>query len=266
MKTTFYLFISLAVLSACTKDVNPIEEKGQGVLDPASFSKFLEEKTDGVFSLTNSTTVAMQTGDFAEVNGGFTNQEELKATNTTESFASIGGIDVFNTDKNGLKSSNAADKLFGSKVEFIISKSGSLKSNRIDAVIDSMYVPYKLLLTHPELDFENDKIAPGTTFEWNEDPLNDQGVVFTLIYEAYNNSEEIQITNPKDFVRTEIVVDNGKHVLTNALFKDVPEGAYLSLVITRGNYKFASATETESDDIFSLYAYTAVEFGARFIK
>lgn len=258
MKQLFHLFLISILISACSTSEESNADsptENQNVLTLDAFNEFILNRTDGFFSLSNPTTVAAQDANCAEVFGAFTFEG---SNNTKEGSATIGGIEVIANQKS--KSGLSADDLFGQKTEFVITRPISSKNSSSNEAIaiDSMYIPTKIKLLSPKLDFETDLIFPGMKITWNEDPLNDKGVVFTLIYEVYNNSAPITSLANKDFIRQEVTTDNGSYILPKSLFKDVPVEARVSLSISRGNFQYTNNEEV--DEIYSLYTYTSIDF------
>lgn len=261
MKNLWYLFILAALISACSENNANMDDKpneGQNGLNFDALDEFLKNRTDGTFCVRNSTSVAGQDTDYAEVFGQFAFEN---SKNSADNHATIGGIEVIASTPQSKSASKAAD-LFGQKIEFVISRANSKSNSSSPSVVtDSMYIPTKIKLLSPKLDYETDLIFPSMEITWNADPLNQQGVVFVLVFEILNNSNFID-QNSKDFIRTEITPDDGNYKLPASLFKSVPKGAAVSIIMTRGNFQYAH--NEELDEVYSLYTHTDITFAGTY--
>ena len=283
--TLIIITISTFIITSCTTDnkivttvLNTFENENK--LDVNSLLKFLNEPTDGTFSIASSIGVSAQNAsNIATLHGSFYNDKgnTRSGGSNINGRATIGGVDVSSHNNPTTRGSggSSVDHLFGQTAEFVISKSGDMTRSSSDMVVDNMYIPEKIELT-PQMpvdkEFEDndglenqdpiannsfDFITVGSEVKWNADLKNDKGVIFTVSYMASLNPEAIRSIYHNDFDRVFILPDNGYCKLPEELFHDIPENSNIRVAVSRGNFKYVSNDKT--DDVYSVYAYSSVQ-------
>lgn len=85
--------------------------------------------------------------------------------------------------------------------------------------------------------------------EWNADPKNEEGLMVAVMYDGSNvipeNNENVIIKNI-DYIKE----DNGKFILNNHIFDDIPNHALVDIMLLRGNVQI----EEFDDETYKLYA------------
>lgn len=145
------------------------------------------------------------------------------------------------------KLSNAkGQQLFGEHITFTVnSASGKSFKDGSTSKEVSMYVPKQLEISNPPITNE-DEIVPycfsdNFVLEWNADPDNKEGLV---VVAEYNGLTAIPSNNRKPVTNTlNITNDNGRIVLRNELWKDIPNTAIVNLSVLRGNVKIEEIDE-----------------------
>lgn len=264
------LLIAIAILSvSCSKDKfeGSPDIQSQGLLDLKTFNQFLDQKTNGIFYLTNSVPVASQKLDNIATCDGQFFSNSLKSASDSNAIAEGGraiiGDIVLNLSSLQTRSAStdekkSADHLFGSNVGFQLNPPASMLKSATDATInDTMYVPEKLLLNEPKLTYvvggdNSDLVYSGQTFTWNADANNTKGVIIIVTYDPEDGSTPVR--------NAITVVDNGSCQLSDILFQGVPHGKVVTVEVCRGNFKYS--TDASVSNTYSLYSYTLVSFGA----
>jgi hypothetical protein len=192
----------------------------------------------------------------AKVGGAFYNAAMRSSANGVSGTATLGGIDVFDPNLRAslpTATTKLADALYGTDVEFVI-KPATAKT----AILDTMYVPRKILLRNIPEPVKETYFYAGQTFTWEADPKNSKGVVIIVKYTPVENNKRIRDLQSREILWLKNVPDTGTFTLTQDLFKDIPKDAFIMLSIARGNYQYTGSGDV---DIFSIYAYTIVNMG-----
>jgi hypothetical protein len=261
---TGFVFISCFLLSCSQEDsVNENEQQGAGLIDIADFNKFMNQQTDGSFSLTHTTTgPAQEKLGHADVSGTFNQDPDQMRSSSGDNqggTATIGGIDVFAQTTTRAVAPGAlqlqADNLFGTKVEFVIRPANPVKP----VVIDTMYVPQKVRFTMKYLAEQTPSVqyySPGNVITWVADPQNTKGVVVIVKYSPVANSQKHRAIRNSEVLHIKNVADNGSFTLSSDMFTDIPKTALITVSVARGNYQYSGTV-----DIYSIYAYSIVNLG-----
>lgn len=148
------------------------------------------------------------------------------------------------------KSSNLdSEDIYGKTLSIQLGdKSGKTTSGEI-----KMYVPKKLNISKPIPISEKNVtiLAHHKNFllEWNADPKNEEGLMLAIEYLGENvdarKNTDIHIQNVDH-----IEYDNGKYILKQAMFDDIPNLAYVNLILLRGNVEISEF----NNETLKLYA------------
>lgn len=147
------------------------------------------------------------------------------------------------------KSKAAHPEIFGKTISL---RYRNTKTNS-DVTSDEIYIPKKLNVSKP-LPTSKDKINVVAYYEnflleWNADPKNEEGLMVAVIYNGENlyanKNENVQFRNIDH-----IEHDNGKYVLKNAMFEDIPNLSFIEIVLLRGNI----AIDEIDGETFKTYA------------
>jgi hypothetical protein len=166
--------------------------------------------------------------------------------------ASKGGLrvneEIISSKDGTLKLKNSkGESYFGKEMVFsITSASGITFKDGTSAKEVSMYVPKELEITNPSVANEDEVVpyclAADFVLEWNADFKNEEGLVVVAEYNGKTaipaKAINMHITNTLN-----IEQDNGRIVLDNDIWKDMPDTAFVTLTILRGNVKIEEINE-----------------------
>ncbi|WP_405199300.1 hypothetical protein [Christiangramia sp. LLG6405-1] len=103
-----------------------------------------------------------------------------------------------------------------------------------------LYIPKKLNISKPvqQLDSKVSILAYYKNFllEWNSDPKNEEGLMVAVEYLGETLSKDGNKLNRKNIVNVDhIENDNGRYILKEAMFDDIPNLSFVNLILMRGN-------------------------------
>jgi hypothetical protein len=142
-------------------------------------------------------------------------------------------------------------------VEDIYGKTLNIGFNDEKGLLDEksnkkMYIPKKLNISKPVPSGENMFIYAfykDFKLEWNADPQNEEGLMVSVMYDGRNvipeNNENRTVKNI-DYIKE----DNGKFILNNSIFDDIPNHALLDLMLLRGNVQI----EEYDEETYKIFA------------
>jgi len=137
--------------------------------------------------------------------------------------------------------------LFGNTVTFSLSHTNSgdeadannmLRSGNADTGKEvTMYVPELVQILSPKVETAQDLFPycfyRNFVLEWNADPQNENGLVVVV---EWDGNDMFGKNHGKAVTNADIITnDNGRAILDNRLFDDIPQGAIARLVLIRGN-------------------------------
>ncbi len=131
-----------------------------------------------------------------------------------------------------------SQSIYGKTISFKINNSSTSNKVNTDATEVNMYVPELVEITNPKIT-NSDELLPSCyskdfVLEWNADPNNKEGLVVIAEYFG-NNAVPINSTDEHILNTDMIKEDNGRAVLNNDLFKDIPNLSIVHIVLLRGN-------------------------------
>ncbi|MEP6261610.1 MAG: hypothetical protein ABJ092_08535 [Gillisia sp.] len=124
----------------------------------------------------------------------------------------------------------------------IYGKTMDLKFNKKstkDTIHKSFYIPKKLIIskTIQQTETKISILAYYKSFllEWNADPKNGEGLILAVEYlgESLSNegsNENLNVVNV-DYIEN----DNGKYILNEAMFDNIPNLSFINIILLRGN-------------------------------
>lgn len=170
----------------------------------------------------------------------FAYYDPVEANVATKSFGNdhaydikINGMNVF--AQNTRSGNGAIAGLFGNKVTFDLSAFGSLTKSGDNSV--ELYAPEMVRIQFPAIDSEDDRY-PLCYYEdfvvrWNQDVSNENGVVIIVKWngmmvfgEDYSSSYVYHVT---------CVPDTGTAELDESMFDGIPDTAFCSMCLLRGD-------------------------------
>lgn len=103
-----------------------------------------------------------------------------------------------------------------------------------------LYIPKKLNISKPvqQLDSKVSILAYYKNFllEWNADPKNEEGLMVAVEYLGETLSKNGNKLVRKNIVNVDhIKNDNGKYILKQAMFEDIPNLSFINIILMRGN-------------------------------
>jgi len=177
------------------------------------------------------------------------NTLRTQSINTNLSFT-INGVDAQEIRNQrgtqNLKSMRAGgNPLFGNTVTFSLSHANSeddannmLRSGNTDTSREvTMYVPELVQILSPRVETAQD-LFPYVFYrnfilKWNADPQNENGLVVIV---EWDGNDMFGKNHGRAVTSADIITnDNGRTILDNRLFEDIPQGAIARLILIRGN-------------------------------
>jgi len=150
-------------------------------------------------------------------------------------------------------SSNQGEDLFGQKIA--LEANPDHNNNSTYKIQDSLYIPELISLAAPE---NNTTIEEGTDIKWNTDLNNEVGILLILQYDPDQiDNGSFSSTYRDPIVKAVTTIDDGLYTLTREDLSDFPDGAKVSLIVLRVNYK--TIQKSGQPVTCGVYAYTAVE-------
>lgn len=155
----------------------------------------------------------------------------------------------FDTTSNSKMPENTPEDIYGETIQYGFNNSkGSMNKNSGK----ELYIPKKLNISKP-LPFEDDifiyAFYKDFKLEWNADPKNKEGLMVAVMYDGSNvipeNDENVIIKNIDH-----IEEDNGKIILNNSIFDDIPNHALVDIMLLRGNVEI----EEYDDETYKIFA------------
>ena len=137
---------------------------------------------------------------------------------------------------NTKSSSACSESVFGKSISISIPKKSTKASSSEDINIE-LYAPKEIEILSPKIE-DNANLLPllyydGLVIEWNEDTMNENGVVFIL---EWAGEVVVGQESPETAIRrTCVVKDNGATTLDSHLFDGIPDTAVCHLTILRGD-------------------------------
>lgn len=178
------------------------------------------------------------------------NQQSLKSSNINLSI-SANGVDI-SMSRDALKSSSTDSDLesnwYGQNVTFVLKKTGNLKSgNNSETDTVEMYIPNLVEIISPLIETEAE-LYPYCYFDkfelkWNPDIDNSNGLVVMVEWLGTTLTEG---GDEKNYIRNIDVIetDNGKAILNNSLFDNIPDKAVTYITLLRGNIETPTIDNT----------------------
>lgn len=266
------VFICSIFFIGCAKKDNTINDIGNTYNKPdgiMAYYKFGTEKSNGIFSVKQFTSLANQDNARATQAGGFF-VENNKAV--PKGNVQIGDL-VFAPDYNanymyGLKGVQG-ENLYGQKIACkyniqTTTTTSSSGSNDGSNVADSIYLPQKISLLQPAYS-NNMSITNGTEVKWNIDLKNEKGVVVVLEYDpkwVLNSSFSSSFPN-RVIKATTLTEAQGNFIFNTAFLQNFPNNVNVKLTVGRANYKTIDAGTAGN---YAMYAYTVVENYFKMVK
>ncbi len=148
--------------------------------------------------------------------------------------------DPFPSPFNTKSSLDCSDSVFGKSVTISIPKR-STKSSSYEGDDIELYAPKEIEILSPKIE-DKANLLPllyydGLVIEWNEDPMNENGVIFIL---EWAGEVVVGQESPETVIRrTCIVKDNGATTLNSHMFDGIPDTAVCHLTILRGDIDLA---------------------------
>lgn len=114
------------------------------------------------------------------------------------------------------------------------------KKSSNDATEVELYIPKKLNVSNPvqQIDSKVSILAYYKNFllEWNADPKNEEGLMVAVEYLGETLTKDGNKQERKNIVNVDhIENDNGKYILKEAIFEDIPNLSFINLILMRGN-------------------------------
>ena len=234
----------ISIISSCQKEEN-------SVTNTDSFDPIKQEPKAKYnvldYTVGNYKNYLIQTN---EVLGFHSSQRSLGPSSTFSNFTTLNFRSLNLVKINGKKIKKGetknsienfdSDQIFGKTLRFEVL--GDKKSKE-----DTLYIPKKLNISKPELqDKRMDAIlayANDFSLEWNADPKNTEGLMIAVFYNGENavskNSENVLVRNIDHIEK-----DNGKYVLNEAMFDEIPNLAFVDIVLLRGNVQIENIDDT----------------------
>jgi hypothetical protein len=159
----------------------------------------------------------------------------LKASNV-----SINDL-MFNDDLIKLDFKNTSS-LFGSIVNFRIHKSEQNFQRGIRDTTISLYSPKQLFITSPLINNLKERFplcdANNFKIEWNSDNQNSNGLYIAIKYDRMNSVgvKGDNLIRNINFIER----DNGSYIIDPTMFADIPNMAFIDIILLRGNIEVAT--------------------------
>ena len=145
-------------------------------------------------------------------------------------------------------------ELFGNMAEFDFSKVTFGEKAPVDELVKEVYVPETMRIAFPQYDSKNHR-APlcydkDFVIRWNADSKNENGV---LVIVRWNGSVLFGEDFASSYVtHTRCFPDNGSAKLDNSMFEGIPDTAYCTLLVLRGDVENIDVDESD----YQLFAET----------
>ena len=130
-------------------------------------------------------------------------------------------------------------EIYGKTISLNYGTKKETNKNSEDSAEIKLYVPKKLNISKPvqQTNTKTSILAYYKNFvlEWNADPKNQEGLMVAVEYlgetlSGIENDEMASIVNV-DHIEN----DNGKYILKQAMFDDVPNLSFINIILLRGN-------------------------------
>jgi hypothetical protein len=276
LKSTFFLMalaFTTLIFSACNKlgdlDAQDLQngqlKSGANLAGLMEFQQFFSTETQGNFNIRDFGTFGGSRE--TDLSGWFLTPDKKMAKGGE---VSISGVNVPKEPLTNYETYRIVnlpiDQFYGKVNKF------SLGTPSGNTLLDSLYTPKSLNVGIDEIVFNEDtkipadgiKLSEGTNIKWNADGNNKKGVVIIVSYSP-STPDNRDFKNGGFNQRIANVVglnDSGSYNMEAKLFKGIPKGALIEMLVGRANFKFV--TEKDTNQSFSIYAYSTVVSYFRF--
>ncbi|QTE23847.1 hypothetical protein [Polaribacter cellanae] len=129
--------------------------------------------------------------------------------------------------------------IFGKDITFKLQPISSKNGHKKEAGFETtFYVPNLVEITNPKVEKEI-KLFPNCyaknfVLEWNSDPKNENGLMVIVQYNGLNAHPSYDTNKP--VINIDVIKeDNGRTVLNDDLFKDIPNLSIVTIILLRGH-------------------------------
>mgnify|MGYP001796174290 FL=1 len=259
----FGLILLVLATNACQKDVSitPVPERYQKLEKVATLGglKQMLHHASGAIGITN----LKPFGPESLLSGGGPS-EVFASFSAEEGRATFGALMIQNTIltpstydyyQSGAEERATIQGYFGATQSVkLLDVEGASEAA---ILVEDIYLP-KELFVHDPIERGRDYLAKTSTIHWNPDPHNTNGV-FILIDFLPEGEENAGRFN-SDFVSHRKLIyteDDGEYQLQVTDFNKIPDGAYVSLLVGRGDYVETTGSNGRTYLVYSLTGATA---------